>query len=82
MLHSILNHRDGSTLPAEMFDPCAGASSIVRFGGHQDPIDRVRLGRAGEVRVANVDATFRRIDMQVRQRTSRAQDEFVLFGGL
>jgi hypothetical protein len=43
MLHSILNHRDGSTLFAEMFDPYTGAMSVVCLGGNYDPIHWLRL---------------------------------------
>jgi hypothetical protein len=43
MFHSILNYSDGSTLFAEMFDPCTGTRSIVSLGGDDDPIHWLRL---------------------------------------
>jgi hypothetical protein len=82
MLHPILKYRHGSTLFAETFDPCAGTRSIVSLGGDYDPIYRLRLGRVGKVRVVDVDATFRRLNIEMWQGTSCAKYKFVPFGEL
>src|ERR1700722_10480192 len=63
MLHPILNYCDGRTMFAEMFDPGSGARSIVRLGGNYDPVHWLRLCGGGNVRVADVDATFRSLNI-------------------